>query len=401
MGELMLNEGLRILQVDDDPMQCEFMRIVLKRKAPDFEVTSSEEALQALELIKTRDYDCVISDYQMPVMNGLELLKEVRKLNEDLPFVFLTGQGNEQLAVSALRAGANDYFTKDDEFAKDERLIRSIRNLVATYKHTRESKHNEQQLRKLYKAMEQISSLCVITDREGRIEYINPACSRITGYSFEELQGKKPSVFKSGDHPDAYYSDLWKQISSGQVWNGTFLNRKKDGSTYWESASIAPVYDNAGEITHFIKVARDITESNRLNDEVALLLEKREVLEDIINNSNSIALNFQYSESIKLNYVSQNINEFGVSVEDLLSGSSSVLDIFKPQDQTEILKVLNDIVVNHSKVKHILECRIAGDSGKERWVEFTFWPRKSTNGRGNHFQALIREKTLAKRKLSN
>jgi PAS domain S-box-containing protein len=121
----------------------------------------------------------------------------------------------------------------------------------------------EEGLKKLHKAIEQSPVSAVITDRHGNIEYVNPKFCEITGYSKEEVMGKNPSILKSGEQDELYYKNLWTTISSGKNWYGEFKNKKKSGEYYWESASISPLFDDAGDITHFVAIKEDITERKR------------------------------------------------------------------------------------------------------------------------------------------
>ena len=120
-------------------------------------------------------------------------------------------------------------------------------------------KKAEAELRKLTQAVEQSANVVVITDVEGNIEYVNPKFVRVTGYTEEEAIGQNPRILKSGEHSEEFYRNLWQTITAGREWRGEFHNKRKDGSLYWERASIAPVYDDEGRITHFIAVKEDIT----------------------------------------------------------------------------------------------------------------------------------------------
>jgi two-component system, cell cycle sensor histidine kinase and response regulator CckA len=122
-----------------------------------------------------------------------------------------------------------------------------------------ERKRAEQELRMLSAAMEQSSALVMITSRLGGIEYVNPRFTAVSGFAIEEVLGKNPGFLMSGDKPAEDYRALWQTITSGQEWHGEFQNRKKDGTSYWAQASISPMRDADGEITHFISVAEDIT----------------------------------------------------------------------------------------------------------------------------------------------
>ena len=126
----------------------------------------------------------------------------------------------------------------------------------------------EGQLRKLSRAVEQSSSSVIITDRAGRIEYANPKFTEVTGYALEEVLGKNPRVLKSGSQPKEFYADMWATIASGREWHGEFCNRKKDGELFWESASISPIRDESGKVTHYVAIKDDITEHKRMVEEV-------------------------------------------------------------------------------------------------------------------------------------
>lgn len=112
---------------------------------------------------------------------------------------------------------------------------------------------------RLIMAIEQLVELIVITDANGFIQYVNPAFEQCTGYSRNEVIGKKPSFLKSGQHPNEYYAELWKTITSGQVWQGNFINKNKRGTLYTEAATISPIRDSSGVITNFVAVKRDVT----------------------------------------------------------------------------------------------------------------------------------------------
>jgi two-component system NtrC family sensor kinase len=122
-----------------------------------------------------------------------------------------------------------------------------------------ERKRFESQLVKLSRAVEQSASLVIITDAAGRIEFVNPEFTRVTGYTQAEVTGRNPRFLRSGVTSPTVYADLWQTISSGREWRSEFHNRKKDGSLFWVSASISPVRDPQGIVTHFVAIEEDIT----------------------------------------------------------------------------------------------------------------------------------------------
>ncbi|MDQ1266039.1 MAG: hypothetical protein QG635_1191, partial [Bacteroidota bacterium] len=124
----------------------------------------------------------------------------------------------------------------------------------------------EEELHKIYKGITHSPASIIITDRNARIEFINPKFSDITGYSENEAIGKTPRILKSGRHSREFYKELWDTILSGNEWSGIFQNKKKNGELYWEQASISPILDEQGEITNFIAVKEDITARKNAED---------------------------------------------------------------------------------------------------------------------------------------
>jgi len=149
------------------------------------------------------------------------------------------------------------------------RLNRNIR--VAHKKLHSEVKEREQaeeERIRLVTAIEQAVESVVITDRDGTIQYVNPAFESIAGYARKEAVGQNPRTIKSGKHPKEFYEDLWNTITSGKVWRGHFINKKKNGTLYEEEATISPIKNISGEIINFVAVKRDVTEEIKLEDKL-------------------------------------------------------------------------------------------------------------------------------------
>jgi diguanylate cyclase (GGDEF)-like protein/PAS domain S-box-containing protein len=121
-------------------------------------------------------------------------------------------------------------------------------------------KEAEEQLRLQSVALESAANGIVITDKNGIIQWVNPAFTKMTGYSVEEVIGKNPRLQKSGLVPKEVFSNLWQTILSGNVWHGELINRRKDGNIMTEEQTIAPVRDSSGQIIHFISIKQDVTE---------------------------------------------------------------------------------------------------------------------------------------------
>jgi len=118
-------------------------------------------------------------------------------------------------------------------------------------------------------AIEQAAETVVITDRDARIQYVNPAFTRSSGYTRDEALGQNPRVLKSGQHDARFYQELWATLAAGKLWHGEFTNRRKDGTLYTEEATIAPVRDASGEITNYIAIKFDVTERKQAETALA------------------------------------------------------------------------------------------------------------------------------------
>lgn len=158
-----------------------------------------------------------------------------------------------------------------------------------------ERKYAVDQLRKLSRAVEQSPTSIIITDPNGIIEYINSTVIRLTGFHFEEIIGKTPKIFSSGEKPSSEYKILWDTITSGKEWRGEFLNKKKSGELYWENATISPIINEEGATTHYLAIKEDITQSKKDQEEIARMAGILEATPDLVSmadtNGNTFYMN--------------------------------------------------------------------------------------------------------------
>lgn len=246
----------RVLLVEDDVIdQLAFKRALRDQQSPyAYDVAGS--VAEARDLLARNRYDAVITDYAL----GDGTAFDVIELARGLPLVFTTGAGDEEVAVRALKGGADDYLVKDHERTYLKKLPVTVENAIRRHQ-------AEEQVRKLTRAVEQSPVTVFITDTEGHIEYVNPKFTRLTGYTADEVQGKNPRFMKSGEQSREFYERLWTTILAGREWHGEFHNRKKNGELFWELSSISPVRDREGNVTHFVAVKEDVTERKLLEEE--------------------------------------------------------------------------------------------------------------------------------------
>jgi len=129
-----------------------------------------------------------------------------------------------------------------------------------------ERKKSDLQIKKLSAGIINTPSSIIITDIDGKIEYVNPFFCEFTGYSFDEVIGENPRILNSGNNDPQKFKELWNTILAGEVWYGELENKKKDGTIFWESARIAPIFDEEGIVISFVAIKEDITEQKRYQE---------------------------------------------------------------------------------------------------------------------------------------
>ena len=134
-----------------------------------------------------------------------------------------------------------------------------VESIIVHYRDISERKEDDLIWRILSSVVEQTADPVIITDVNGKIEYINSAFTNVTGFTANEVMGLNPSLWKSGTHPPQYYKHMWDTILSGKTWFNTFVNRKKDGELYFAESTISPIYSPEGRIVNFVSVQKDVT----------------------------------------------------------------------------------------------------------------------------------------------
>ena len=175
---------LRILHVDDDNLALELTKMYLERMNPDVEIVPFTSGTSALDSFKQQDFDCVLSDFHMPVLDGLALMRRMRKIKPQIPFILLSGDDREDVAVTALLSGVNDYLIKGMQ-SEDYAEI-----LARVYKHLRvpadDQIGKENQKQRLLTLLGKFSSAAYIVSEEGRIIYSNKEFTKRYGNSSEQ-----------------------------------------------------------------------------------------------------------------------------------------------------------------------------------------------------------------------
>ncbi|HKK69498.1 MAG TPA: PAS domain S-box protein, partial [Bacteroidales bacterium] len=201
-----------------------------------------------------------------------------------------------------------------------------------------ERKKAETQLKTLSKAVENASAMIIITDPDANIQFVNKKFTHVTGYAKDEVVGKNPNILSTRLLPDEFYKDLWKTIKAGNEWQGEFINKRKNGEVYYESALISSITDNKGELLHFIGIKNDITQERKAKEE---LLKAKQEAETANKAKSEFLANMSHEIRTPMNAV--------IGFSDILSKNLkdqknlSYINSIKSSSKT-LLNLINDIL---------------------------------------------------------
>jgi len=284
----------KIIIVEDDEGLNRLIQKTLNREG--FQTESALTGDEARKKISGKPGELILLDYQLPDMTGIQLIQELLEKYGPIPFVMMTGHGNEKIAVEMLKSGAMDYIVKEGDFIEilPEKVKRACAELHGKQKLGQALAESD----RLMAAVEQAGEMIVITDVAGLIRYANPAFERVTGYTRNEIIGKNPRILQSGKQTPGFYQELWQTITSGRTWQGRMVNKRKDGKFFTEEATISPVLDPAGSIVNYVAVKHDITEHLRLTND----LHQAQKMESVGRLAGGVAHDYNNALSVILGY---------------------------------------------------------------------------------------------------
>ena len=241
-----ITDKIRVLHVDDDIILGKNTKIFLENISPLIKVDFEESPQKVAKRIHEEEYDCVISDFLMPSMNGIELAKKVRKIS-DIPFIIYTGQGSEEVAESAFQVGVDDYIRKEIEPSHYQVLVKRVISTVEGYR-----------AEKMFKDIADRSFDIIFTiDKKGAFTYLSPAITRITAYEPEELVGRSFREIVEESNVSSIIEAI-KLTSNDSEIIEIMINRKDSGSSFLEINLAKIVKKN--RTVGYQGIARDITE---------------------------------------------------------------------------------------------------------------------------------------------
>ncbi|WP_435333329.1 response regulator [Haloarchaeobius sp. TZWWS8] len=232
----MRNSVVTVLHVDDDPAFVKLVGAFLERLDENIAVEAATSPAEALAHLAQQPADCIVSDYDMPEMNGLELLQAVQERGVDVPFILFTGKGSEEVASEAISAGVSDYIQKAGGSEQYALLANRIRNLVE--KHQAERRSNQ-----FLAAIESVSQGVSLLNEDGEFMFVNEAYARCFGYDTDELLGRHWSLLYEDDVDIEHMQGIVESIPEDGYWTGQTRQLRKDDSIVLLNHQLAFAHD--------------------------------------------------------------------------------------------------------------------------------------------------------------
>jgi PAS domain S-box-containing protein len=448
---------LKVLYVEWHETDIDLTKRYFKNYAPYIQLDTINSSTGILDMLPETPswecpYDVLLIDYKLPGLNAIDIIKIIKQERKlPIPIVLVTGHGSEEIAVKALKLGADEYLVKNEGYLfrlpsllvgayrkfeierRQKALIESeakyklladnsgdviftldmgmhytyvspavkalrgfeveevmnqkitevltkssIKKVMILFKRLMPEKDKEittdlkpvtlelemikkgggtvwaevkitfikennklvgllgvtrdisirkkvmDELKVLSLAIEQSPASVIIANTKGEIEYVNPKFTKVSGYSVEEALGQTPDMLRSGVIPGQTYEELIQTIGSGNEWSGELLNKRKDGSLFWENVSISPVRNNDGKITHFISISEDITEKKKYVEE---LIEARDKAQE--------------SDRLKSAFLATMSHELRTPLNAIIGFSDLANMAMDKEEIVEICKVVN------------------------------------------------------------
>lgn len=352
----MNHQSIQLLYIEDNDADAALLKIHVSRfdSEAEIEVTHVETLADGLNCLSISNFDVVLLDLGLPGTEGLDGVKEILSAHPKCCIIVLSGNRSLELAKESIALGVQDFILKND--LNPGLLEKSIFFSLERLRLKKKLSAQSLKLTRLEIAVEQSANIIDITDLNGRIQYVNKRFEEVTGYSKEEIIGLKASTLKSDYHGQSFYKELWDTVRSGKTWKGIFKNKKKDGTLYWEDATISPVYDDKGKLTNFVAIKEDITEAKAIRDRLNFTVEAAglgtwewEVKAD------KILLNDIYAKLL------------GYSVDQLDDTFSGNRALIHPDDSDLVQRSLNEHL-NGEKESYEAFYRLRKANGSYLWV---------------------------------
>lgn len=270
-----------ILHVEDEPGFADMAKTFLKREDDRFEIVSASNPKDGLDLLSDNEFDCIISDYDMPERNGIEFLEAVRDEHPDQPFILYTGMGSEEIASEAISAGVTDYLQKGSGTDQYIVLANRIRNVTARQQAEQEAERTRTHLKGI---TSNVNDAILTIDSESTIRFANQAVQDLFGYTHDSLVGESMTQLMPPRYRDAHLDAIERYVETGERtmnWKAIQIPvQHEDGHEIQVSVSFSE-FNQDGE-QWFVGVLRDISEQIERE-------QKYERVLDLLNHTQELA----------------------------------------------------------------------------------------------------------------
>lgn len=251
-----------LLYVENDPISFAHTAKVLSRLGYILHV--AENGQEGLRLYREMNPDLVITEVDLPVMDGMEMVRRIRALNPQAQIVVTAPTDDAASLIAALELRVQQYLPKPVD---DDRLAAALDGCIENLRQDAELK----QMKLLKSALEQGSMAVVITDAAGIIEYASPYYCNLAGYSCDEAMGQELMSVEAGNRFSDLYRSMAEALGTGKAWKGEVPGPGSDGESSWKVLNLVPIRGSAGSVENFVGIAEDISLRKRTEEEIRKL----------------------------------------------------------------------------------------------------------------------------------
>jgi len=281
------SQNLKLLYVEDNQEARESTQLILEEFFTDIVV--AVDGKDGLEKYKSNDIDLIITDINMPKLNGLEMIKLIREIDNDVPILVLSAYNESGYFMDSIKLGVEGYLLKPIDI---EQFLGVLVKVTEKLKLKAQVKTTFQFLTQ-YEDATNNSSIVSKTDSDGVITFVNEQFCKISEYSKDELIGRNHNIVRHPDSSSEIYKDMWNTIKNNkQIWKGIVRNLSKSGKSYYSDTTIKPILNQNGEIIEYISLRNNVTD----------IMNPKKQLQDLVDSiDNAIAVmirieNFEYIE---------------------------------------------------------------------------------------------------------
>jgi PAS domain S-box-containing protein len=249
------SQHLKLLYVEDNTDAREMTTMILE----DFfdSIVIAVDGEDGYEKFQSNDIDLIITDINMPKLNGIEMCEKIKLLDSDVSIIVLSAHNEDNFFMDSIKAGVNGYLLKPIDI---DQLSSIIYRVIEKYKYITESKSNLHLLQE-YEEATNHSSIVSKTNTKGIITFVNDAFCETSGYTREELIGVNHNIVRHPDNPKSVFQEMWHTIrDEKKLWKGIVRNRTKSGKSYYVDSIVMPILDLDGKILEYISLRNDITD---------------------------------------------------------------------------------------------------------------------------------------------